>query len=172
MKSAVAAFLLLAACVVTSGCGHGDSENNANVEQPPPTVVVQTVRQATVPISEDFQGTIGAVESVEVRARAQGMLERAPFKEGDFVRKGDLVFQIQQNEYVAALRTAQAQLAAARAQGAQAQGNLLARQAALARANTTVARNRPLAADKDAILAAREWDPLESTCRHASLSIL
>jgi membrane fusion protein (multidrug efflux system) len=148
MKSAVAAFLLLAACVVTSGCGHGDSENNANVEQPPPTVVVQTVRQATVPISEDFQGTIGAVESVEVRARAQGMLERAPFKEGDFVRKGDLVFQIQQNEYVAALRTAQAQLAAARAQGAQAQGNLLARQAALARANTTVARNRPLAADK------------------------
>lgn len=144
----LAAAVVFAASVLSSGCGHGDSENNANIEQPPPTVVVQSVRQATVPITEDFQGTIGAVESVEVRARVPGVLERAPFKEGDFVRKGDLIFQVQQNEYVAALRTAQAQLGTARAQGAQAKGNLFARQAALARANTTVARNRPLAADK------------------------
>jgi membrane fusion protein (multidrug efflux system) len=77
-----------------------------------------------------------------------GALESAPFKEGDLVRKGDLIFQIQQSEYLAAYRTAQAQLATARAQGAQAKGNLYSREAALARANTTVARDRPLAADK------------------------
>lgn len=140
MKRFVAA-LAWAAWLIPSACGHGDTENSANVEQPPPTVVVQSVRQATVPITEDYQGTIGAVESVEVRARVEGVLERAPFKEGDLVRKGDLIFQIQQNEYIAALRTAQAQLA-------QARGNLFARDAALVRANTTVARNKPLAADR------------------------
>jgi membrane fusion protein (multidrug efflux system) len=133
--------LLLAACIAPAGCGHGDTENKANVEQPAPTVVVATVRQATVPITEDYQGTIGAVESVEIRARVPGVLERAPFKEGDLVRKGDLIFQIQQSEYIAALRAAQAQVA-------QGRGNHFAREAALARANTTVARDRPLAADK------------------------
>jgi RND family efflux transporter MFP subunit len=85
---------------------------------------------------------------VEIRARVPGVLEQAPFKEGDLVRRGDLIFQIQQNEYVAALRTAQAQLGTGRAQAGQARGNLFSREAALARANTTVARDRPLAADK------------------------
>jgi RND family efflux transporter MFP subunit len=140
-RRARAAVLISAACVVWSGCGHGDTENKANVEPPAPIVVVATARQATVPITEDYQGTIGAVESVEIRARVEGVLERAPFKEGDLVRKGDLVFQIQQSEYLAALRAAQALVA-------QGRGNLFAREAALARANTTVARDRPLAADK------------------------
>ncbi|HTA54154.1 MAG TPA: efflux RND transporter periplasmic adaptor subunit [Candidatus Acidoferrales bacterium] len=146
MKPAAAAVLMAAA--ILPSCGHGDTENKANVEQPAPTVIVATVRQGTVPITEDFQGTIGAVESVEIRARVPGVLEQAPFKEGDLVRRGDLIFQIQQNEYVAALRTAQAQLGTGRAQAGQARGNLFSREAALARANTTVARDRPLAADK------------------------
>lgn len=148
MKRFAAVFFSLAVSVVPVGCGHGDTENSANVEQPPPVVVVAAVRQATVPITEDYEGTIGAVEQVEVRARVQGVLEQAPFKEGDLVRKGDLIFQIQQNEFIAALRTAQAQLATAKAQVSQTKGNLYAREAALTRANTTVARDRPLAASK------------------------
>jgi membrane fusion protein (multidrug efflux system) len=141
MRAFVAAVFVLAAGIVPSGCGHGNSENEANVTPPPATVKVATVRQATVPITEDYQGTIGAIESVEVRARVQGTLDRAPFQEGELVRRGDLIFQIQQSEYQAALELAQAQLA-------QARGNLFARNAALSRANTTVARNRPLAADR------------------------
>jgi RND family efflux transporter MFP subunit len=133
--------VFLAASILPAGCGHGNTENEANVAPPPPTVVVAPVRRETVPISEDYEGTFGAVESVEVRARVEGMLESAPFKEGELVHKGDLIFRVQQNEYLAALQAAQAQLA-------QARGNQYARRAALARANTTVARNRPLAADK------------------------
>jgi membrane fusion protein (multidrug efflux system) len=136
-----AAAVLLAALVAPVACGHGNEANEANVQAPPPSVVVQTVRRETVPISEDFEGTFGAIESVQVRARVEGTLESAPFKEGDLVRKGDLIFRVQDNEYVAALRSAQAQLA-------QARGNTFARQAALRRADLTVARNRPLAADK------------------------
>ena len=148
MKRFAAALISLGACIAPTGCGHGDSDNTANVEPPPAVVIVAPVRRETVPITEDYQGTIGAVEQIEVRARVQGTLDRAPFKEGDLVRKGELIFQIQQNEYIAALRAAEAQLATARAQVQQAQGNLYSRQAALTRANIAVARNRPLAADK------------------------
>lgn len=136
-----AAAALLAALVAPVGCGHGNEANEANVQAPPPSVIVQTVRRQTVPISEDFEGTFAAIESVELRARVEGVLLSAPFKEGELVQKGDLVFRIQPNEYLAALHAAQAQLA-------QARGNLFAREAALQRANLTVARNRPLAADK------------------------
>jgi membrane fusion protein (multidrug efflux system) len=140
-RNRFAAGLVTAACILTVGCGHGNAENEANVEPPPALVTVETVRTATVPITEDYQGTIGSVESVQLRARVQGTLDRAPFKEGDLVTKGDLVYQIQQNEYVATLEAAQAQLVTARA-------NLFSRDAALTRANIAVARNRPLAADK------------------------
>jgi membrane fusion protein, multidrug efflux system len=140
MKTRTAA-VLAAALAAPMACGHGNEANEANVAAPPPSVVIQTVRRQRVPISEDFEGTFRAIESVQVRARVVGTLESAPFKEGDLVRRGDLIFRIQDNEYVAALRSAQAQLA-------QARGNTVARQAALTRANLTVARNRPLAADK------------------------
>jgi membrane fusion protein (multidrug efflux system) len=142
------ALLLLAACIVPAACSQVQGANGQNVEKPPQTVKVAAVRAETVPITEDFQGTIGAVERVEIRARVKGVLEHAPFKEGDLVRKGDLIFQIQQNEYLAALRAAQAQLATAQAQVRASRGNLFSREAALQRANITVARNRPLAADK------------------------
>ncbi|MBV8491056.1 MAG: efflux RND transporter periplasmic adaptor subunit [Candidatus Eremiobacteraeota bacterium] len=143
-----AAILFFLACAALVGCGHGDGDNGSNVETPPPLVVTETLRTQSVPITEDYQGTLVAFESVEIRARVEGVLEDAPFTEGELVRKGDLIFRIQQNEYLAALRAAQAQLATARAQVVQARGNLYSREAALARANTTVARNRPLAADK------------------------
>ncbi|HZV80096.1 MAG TPA: efflux RND transporter periplasmic adaptor subunit [Candidatus Binatus sp.] len=139
---------LASACIFTAslvplGCGGSSPENQNEANAPPPPVVVkvETVRKETVPISEDYQGTIGAIDRVEVRARVQGVLERAPFKEGDIVHKGDLIFLIQQNEFKAALDAAQAQLE-------QAQGALFSRQAALTRANIAVARNRPLAADR------------------------
>ncbi len=135
------AVILSVASVGLNGCGSGNTENEANVTPPPAVVTVETVRKATVPITEDFEGTLGSIDSVQLRARVEGTLDRAPFKEGDLVRQGDLVYEIQQNEYVASQEAAKAQLESAR-------GNLFARQAALTRANIAVARNRPLAADK------------------------
>ena len=132
---------LLAAGLWLTGCGHGNTENEANASPPPAEVVVATVRAQTVPISNDYEGALGSIDSVELRARVEGTLDRAPFKEGALVHKGDVVFVTQQNQYIAALQAAQAQLATA-------QGNQYSREAALQRANTTVARDRPLAADK------------------------
>jgi RND family efflux transporter MFP subunit len=155
-----AAFLgtavLAGAASCASGCAHKD-ENAANVAPPVPVVLATTLRTQTVPITEQYQGTTGAIDSVEVRARVEGILERAPFKEGSLVRKGQLIFELQKDKYQATLLAAQGALL--RAEAAlhqaedtvpvlQAQANLAQKQAILERANITVKRVAPLAADK------------------------
>lgn len=148
MKGTVVTLLLLAAtCVIPSGCGSDDS-SVASAQPPPPVVITATVSRHSVALSQDYQGTIGAVTSIDIRARVEGTLDEAPFKEGTLVRKGQLLFRIQDNQYMAGLRNAQAQLATAHAQVAQAEGNLTAAQASLKRADITVDRDRPLAAAK------------------------
>jgi RND family efflux transporter MFP subunit len=145
-----------AAVSLLAGCGHKD-ETAANVTAPPPVVLVSTLRTQTVPISDQYQGTTGAIESVEVRARVEGILESAPFKEGTLVHKGQLIFQLQKDKYQATLMAAQGALLRAKAALLQAedtvpvqlaQANLAQKQAMLTRANITVARVGPLAADK------------------------
>jgi RND family efflux transporter MFP subunit len=145
-----------AALLLLAGCGHRD-ETAANVTAPPPVVLVSTLRTQTVPISDQYQGTTGAIESVEVRARVEGILESAPFKEGTLVHKGQLIFQLQKDKYEATLMAAQGALLRAKAALLQAedtvpvqlaQANLAQKQAMLTRANITVARVGPLAADK------------------------
>ncbi|MGA7202947.1 MAG: biotin/lipoyl-binding protein, partial [Candidatus Cybelea sp.] len=129
--------LLFAACMLPIACGHSESGNAANVAAPPAVVRVTTLRRATVPITADYQGTLGSIESVQIRARVEGTLDRVAFKEGRLVHKGDLIFELQHDAYAAALQSAQAQLATARAQVVEAYGNLFAKIASLARDEIT-----------------------------------
>lgn len=127
------------------------------MQPPPPEVIVAKVAQKTVPLTESYQGTTGSIESVEVRARVEGILESAPFKEGTLVEAGRLIFTLQKDKYQANVLAAQGALLKAKAalQDAeqtvpvqQAEANLAQKQAVLTRANITVKRVRPLAADK------------------------
>src|SRR5690606_27146033 len=65
----------------------------------------------------DFTGRFEASQRVDVRARAGGYLQAAHFREGEYVRKGQLLFTLDP-------RPAQAQLAAARAQAELAKGDM------------------------------------------------
>ncbi len=76
---------------------------------PPPQVSVATPLRQSVVDWDDFTGRFEAPERVDVRARAGGYLQSANFREGQFVQKGQLLFQLDP-------RPAQAQLSAARAQ--------------------------------------------------------
>ena len=145
-----------AAAFALTSC-HGTSDPDAKPTAPPPLVVVGKVIQESVPITQDFVGTTNAIDSIDVKARVQGTLESAPFKEGSLVHQGQLIFTIQPTQYQAALESAQAQLLKgqadlATAQGTvpvvQAQADVDQKKASLDRANITVARMRPLAADK------------------------
>ncbi len=147
---------LALACVWLAGCAHKD-ENASNVTPPSPVVVVATIRPQTVPITDQYQGTVGAIESVDVRARVEGVLESAPFKEGTLVQQGQVIFELQKDKYQAQVMSSEGALL--RAQAAlqqaeqtvpvqQAEANLAQKEAILERANITVKRVTPLAADK------------------------
>ena len=83
---------------------------------PPPEVSVAHVISREVRPSNEFTGRVSAVETVEVRPRVSGYIERVDFQEGSEVHKGDLLFVIDQRRYQAALDGANAQLERARSE--------------------------------------------------------
>lgn len=73
----------------------------AAVLAPPPTVGVQVVSQMGVNRSFEFVGRIKAVNEVELRARVEGFLEKVLFTEGQHVKVGQLLYQIEKVQYQA-----------------------------------------------------------------------
>lgn len=83
---------------------------------PPPAVSVAEVVARDVRQWDEFTGHIEAVESVELRPRVSGYIERIHYDEGQEVQKGDVLFVIDQRRYRAALAQADAELARAKTQ--------------------------------------------------------
>src|SRR5881394_2159467 len=81
-----------------------------------PEVQATTAITGDVTDYQDFTGRLDAVKTVDVRARVSGYIVDAPFKEGDTVHEGDVLFHIDPRPYKAALDSAQGQYAAAQAQ--------------------------------------------------------
>jgi membrane fusion protein (multidrug efflux system) len=101
-----AMLLVLSACTGRSGPPPGP---------PPPEVgVIKTVAQP-VTVYEEYVAQTEAVDTVEIRARVGGILERQAYVDGATVKKGDLLFVIDPQPYVAALAQAKAALAQAQA---------------------------------------------------------
>ena len=74
-------------------------------------VLVSKVGQKTIPIEAKAIGTVEAFSTVSIRAQIAGQLLEARFKEGDFVRKGQLLLIIDPRPYQATLAQAKAELA-------------------------------------------------------------
>jgi membrane fusion protein, multidrug efflux system len=109
--------LLGVALPVLAGCG----EKNAYIPPPPPKVVVAQPLQQDVPLYVELTGNTKAFNEVKLEARVQGFLEQIKYVDGAAVRKGDLLFVIQQNTYQAQLDQAKATLEANKASQANAQ---------------------------------------------------
>ncbi len=105
---------LLVAAVV-SACSGSQASPGADMP-PPPDVSVAQVLSRNVKQWDDFTGRVSAVETVELRPRVSGYVERVAYREGDEVRKGQLLFLIDQRPYRAALAQAEAQLERARSE--------------------------------------------------------
>ena len=82
---------------------------------PPPAVVVEKVERQQASAPTRFTGRVEAIESVDVRARVTGFLHAVRFKDGQEVKDGDTLFEIEPNELEAQVASAQAQVARAEA---------------------------------------------------------
>jgi multidrug efflux system membrane fusion protein len=83
--------------------------------KPLPPVVVQPLRMQDVTVVEHTIGTVVSNATVQVTARVQGQILKAGFKEGDMVKTGQLLFQIDPGPYQATYNSAMATLASAKA---------------------------------------------------------
>jgi RND family efflux transporter MFP subunit len=84
-------------------------------QQPAPTIPVTTPRSQSVGETMTLTGNASAINKVNLVARVVGYLDRIHFEDGALVRRGDLLFTIQQEQYQAQLRQAEAQLQLQRA---------------------------------------------------------
>src|SRR4051794_36333639 len=99
--------LALLAALAATGCNHAA---RASKEQKKVEVTVTTPITDDVVDYQDFTGRLDAFKTVDIRARVSGYVTEVPFKEGDFVHKGDLLFQIDPRPYEADLNQAEANL--------------------------------------------------------------
>ncbi len=106
----LAAMLPLA---IAAGCSSQASTGQA---MPAPEVSVADVIVRDVQRWDEFTGRVSAVESVELRPRVSGYVERVAYAEGEYVDQGDLLFVIDKRPYQAALARAKADLARARSE--------------------------------------------------------
>ena len=177
-----------AAALLTSSAGCTSEKAHSASQPTPPSVVVASVTQRTVPVYSEYVGQTKADNTVELRARVEGILQKVYFREGAPVKKGQLLFTIDKRPFAAALQSAKALAAKAvsdlaqaqqRTDVLQAQAELADAEAALTRADQDVARLAPLAKEKavteqdlDAAIATQKSARATVDARKANLTNL
>jgi len=153
--SSPAAFRLVAgiALLVLAACG---KEGAAPATAPAPVAAhLVTVVPRSVPIKFDIVGQVEGSKQVEVRARVSGILVKQFYREGDPVREGAPLFEIDRAPFEVALAQAQGQLAQATAQ--------------LQQGRREEARLKPLVADR--AVSRKEYDDATSTLELAQAAV-
>jgi len=115
------ALMVMALGPALAGCGEGAPKQAA---PPPPAVTVAKPQKQTVTDFDEYVGRFIAVDSVEIRARVSGYLQKVDFKDGQIVKQGDLLFAIDRRPFETALAQVRATLAQARANLAYAESDL------------------------------------------------
>src|SRR5947209_12901860 len=120
VKRRPSAWQLIATTILLSFFGCGKSEQP---QARPPEVEVVQVEQKDVPIPNEWVGTLDGLVNAQIRPQVTGYLLRQNYKDGSFVKKGELMFEIDPRTFQAALDQAKGQLANAEHQLAQAEAN-------------------------------------------------
>jgi RND family efflux transporter MFP subunit len=140
--------------LLVAACGSRDQAETPR-GLPPPAVVVAQVASETVPIYGEYVARTEARQTVEIRSRVEGFLEKVLFREGSQVSAGQLLLVIDQRPFKAALQDARGSLAQARA--------------SWDKAEKDVERIRPLVAEDAA--AQTDLDKVEAEAHFSLASI-
>ncbi|RYZ05238.1 MAG: efflux RND transporter periplasmic adaptor subunit [Myxococcales bacterium] len=103
----VQTWLLLSLCTLSFGC---ESRSKAAKGEDPVPVSIAVAEKKDVPREVRAFGSVDASSTVDVRAQVQGLVTEVHFKEGDFVKRGQLLFTVDTRPYSASLAAAQAEL--------------------------------------------------------------
>jgi len=114
---------VIALGVLAALCGSACDKPEA-VALPPPEVYVVGIERKDVPVYLDLVGETAGFQDVEIRARVEGFLDSVNFREGSFVKAGDLLYQIDRKPLTATLAGTQADLATAKARLDKATGDV------------------------------------------------
>ena len=140
--AAIARVVVCLSALALGGCG-GKPQPAA---PPPPEVSVIEVRPAPITVYNEYVAQTQAPDTIEIRSQVTGLLEQQAFADGAKVRKGDLLYVIDQRPF-------EAQVAQARATVAQAEANLINAQQNLARSGRLIAQHAISQQDYDAAVA-------------------
>src|SRR5206468_11951747 len=102
------------------------------ITPPPPDVIVSAVEQRDLPVEREWVGTLDGMVNASIKAQVSGYLLRQDYTEGSFVRKGQLLFEIDSRPFQAVLDQGEGQLTQANGQVAQAKAQLTQAEAQLA----------------------------------------
>jgi multidrug efflux system membrane fusion protein len=149
MRRALLSGLPVLAALTIAGC---DKQPAAGGPPPPPAVTVAKPIQKNLAQWDEYTGRFTALETVEVRARVSGFIDSVNFKEGQVVKKDDLLFIIDQRPYKIAVDQAKADVERG--------------QAKLEIAALDVQRATPLVQNQT--VTQREFDTRKSTERDAA----
>ncbi len=134
-------FLVCLALLVLEGC-----EQKAAPPPPgPPEVGVVTVIQKDIPLTSEWVASLDGYVNAQIQPQVNGYVVRQTYREGSFVHKDEVLFEIDPRPFQAVLDQSQGQLAQARGSLAQAEGKLAQDQAQLLLAQINVKRDTPLA---------------------------
>src|SRR5690349_1142588 len=126
--AAISALLLTFLAVIVSGC---NSRGASATTAPPPAVSYVGVVQKDLPIVGDWVATLDGYTTAQIQPHVTGYLVKQNYREGSFVHKDDVLFEIDRRPFQAVLEQAKGQLAQANAQ--------------LGLANINVKRDTPVA---------------------------
>ena len=100
-------FTFMLTVIVLAGCGQSASSDKAR-EAPRVTVAHPVVRSLVD--EDDYNGWLEASQTVDVRARVRGHIQKIRFKDGDMVQQSQLLFELDPRPFQAAVEEGQAQV--------------------------------------------------------------
>ncbi len=151
-KNIIIILIVVIAAIIlryTSGIIGQFISNRALRNQPAPSVQVESVGEKEIIRSFEAPGRVASKYQVNVLARISGYLQKSYFKEGDFVKQGQVLFQIEPTEFINTMNVAKANVATTKAQLAYAEKQL-------ARASELVKKDYIARAQYDQLLSERD----------------
>ena len=109
--------------IALAGCS-GNAQEGGGMAFPPPEVTVVAIAGQDLPVAREYVGQTKGSREVEIRARVGGIIEQRSYEEGSVVKAGHVLFQLDAKPFEAQVAAADAELAHAKAQAAQAEREL------------------------------------------------